>query len=804
MKVSYNWLCDILPGLSDYSAQEVAQKLTFSGLEVEGIEDQKQKLKGLVVGEVLSKEAHPNADKLSLCQVSSGDKTYQVVCGAANVEAGKKFPFATLGTVMPDGLEIKPIQLRKVDSHGMLCSAKELQLSDENKGLLVLESSLKTGTPISNALNLNDVIFELGITPNRGDALSHWGVVRDLMALFDLEADFSQILPKDVTRVSGEGHKETPDLKVEIHNPELCGRFTASRIKGVQIQPSPSWLSARLQSLGIRSINNIVDATNYVMLLTGHPVHAYDARDIQGNHIHIRALQSDQKYTTLDEQEQSLKKGDLMILDTARPVALAGIMGGANSEIKDDTTEVILEVAYFDPLTVRRTAKRCGLQTDSSYRFERFVNPESVLQAHQILRDLVLTLASGTASPILDEYPSPITATQIEFDTHLVKRLLGIDVEFSQIQSVLQKLGCECEVQGEANLKVTVPLFRSDLERPVDLVEEVARIYGLDLIPVQIPKFNVQVSKESPRTRLQKELKQYFVDHGFLEAIHYSFTDADYLKQFDPKFNIEKAVVLKNPISSDLGVFRQSLIPSLFKTYQKNKLRVDHGLQFVELRTTYHKVSDSETKESLSLAGLYAGNPYGRNRFGQDRAMDLFDGKGWLESLFQTYKIDVEVERCEEWPYHPGQALVYKTKQGVLARLGVLHPKLLQDFKIKESVCAFEIDFELFVESIQKAHIHFEHPSDLPPVHRDLALIVPQELTFQKLQDAIHHENPKYLHDIKLFDVYQGDSVPEGKKSLALSLVYQPEANSLTDEEVNKIHFGLVDKLKESVGVELR
>lgn len=804
MKVSYNWLCEILPGLSKYSAVEVAQKLTFAGLEVEGFEDQKQKLAGIVVGEVLSKDKHPNADKLSLCQVSSGQETYQVVCGAPNVEAGSKFPFATLGTTMPDGLHIKPIQLRKVDSHGMLCSAKELQLSDEANGLLVLDSKLKTGTPIADALSLNDVIFELGITPNRGDALSHWGVVRDLMALFDLEADFSKILPQSQKLVSGDSHKGEADLCVKVADAELCGRFTASRIRGVKVAPSPTWLASRLQSLGLRSINNVVDATNYVMMLTGHPVHAYDARDIKGDCLCIRPLESDLKYKTLDETEQKLKKDDLMIFDQEGPVALAGIMGGANSEIKEDTSEVILEVAFFNPLRVRRTAKRCGLQTDSSYRFERFVNPDSVLHAHQILRDLILSFAGGQASTIIDEYPKAFETTQIDFNPNAVTRLLGVELGHKLIESILTKLGCQCDTQDSNSWTVTVPLFRSDLERSVDLVEEVARIYGLDQIPVQTPRICLQSSRENPLTQYQKQVKQFFMDHGFLETIHYSFTDPEYLKKFDSEFNIEEAVVLQNPIASDLSVFRQSLVPSLFKTYQKNKLKVDHGLQFFELRNVYHKLDGNQTKEQLSLAGLYAGNPLGRNRFEQKRSFDVFDGKGWLESLFETFHIQTEVQVLEEWPYHPGQALVYKTKHGVLAKLGSLHPKLLQDFKIKESVCVFELDFEKFVQCLQESQIQFKAPSVLPPVYRDMALLVPQTLTYQQLQDQILKLNPKYLSDIKLFDVYEGDSLPEGKKSLALSLVYQPQSESLTDEEVNKIHFGLVDQLKSSVGAELR
>jgi len=793
MKASYKWLCELVPGLEKVPAEELAVKLTFAGLEVEATNDLVEKFKGVVVGEVTSKEKHPNADKLSLCKVSDGKTEYQVVCGAPNVATGKKFPFATLGTVMPGGLEIKPIKLRGTESSGMLCSGKELELSVDAEGIMELPTELKTGEPISEALGLDDIIFELGITPNRGDALSHWGLAAEIAALMGLDSKINHKSAK----VSG---KCAVTLK---HNEKKkCGRFTASEVKGVQIKSSPDWLKNKLESLGIRAINNVVDATNYVMLLTGHPVHAYDARDISDNTITIDTVKKNTVFKTLDGNERKLLEGDLIIGDSKGPVGLAGIMGGENSEIKDDTTDVILEVAFFHPDTIRQTARRLSLHTDSSYRFERFVNPETAKTAHEELRDLIVTLAGGTPTDILDSYTTPLKPSVITLPESEIERLLGITVGKKEVTAILSKLGCDVKHSGK-NYNVTPPLSRSDLTVAADIVEEIARLHGLDKIPVELPMMTPRIAKETKVSTLQRQTKDFLVNKGFEETLHYSFGDREWFEKVLGKENSEKWVDLSNALSEELSVMRPSILPHLIQSYLKNHLLSEKGLRFFELRNKYSK-SPQGFNEELVLAGLYVGNPYGRNRFGFDREVDVFDGKGMLEGLFKSARIQTTQSSLNEWPYHPGRSLQFSVENKVLAKLGCLHPELLQELKIKERLYCFEVDFQLFASLHLQKSPEFQSYSSLPSVYRDLALLTPEKLSYADIETAIRDENPKHLDEIHLFDLYEGNNLPEGMKSIAISMSYVDPSKSLTDEEVNTIHFDLVEKLKKRLGVDLR
>lgn len=793
MKISYKWLCDLLPGLDKIAPADLAQKLTFSGLEVEGIEDPKQKFKGIVVGEVRKKDKHPNADKLSVCEVFDGKTAYQVVCGAPNVQAGQKYPFATLGTTMPDGLEIKPVKLRQVDSQGMLCSAKELQISAESDGLLTLATDSVVGQDIAQALQLDDVIFELNVTPNRGDALSHWGVAYDVAALTGLKLAFGQ---------TGSAHQNLakPETKITQDAGELCRRFSISEVRGLRVGASPAWLARRLESLGIRSINNIVDATNYVMLLTGHPVHAYDLRNIAGGQIAVRTVVEIQKFKTLDGIERDLLVGDLIICDHQKTIGLAGVMGGENSEIKSDTTDVLLEVAHFDPGVIRKTSRRLGLLSDSSYRFERFVNPATVVEAHVILRDLIVTLAAGLPTEIVDLYPMPFAKTEIKFPLSEVERILGIKVEAAEIKRILEALQCVVSASAETFL-VTVPLNRSDLVRSIDLVEEVARVHGLDKIPAELPRMSLKSGLESRVSQLSTSIKSFWVQLGFHETVHYSFGEKNFFKQVLATDDTSDWVELKNPLSEELAVMRPSLLPSLLACYQHNKLRTEDGLRFFEQRHVY----SSKNGEKTMLAGLYTGRDLGRNRFGLAREADVYDAKGWILDLFAAGRIESESSGYSNWPFHPGQSLLFKTKEGVeLARLGALHPSLLQELKIKESLFYFEIESEVLCDLYGKRAIQFVAPSQLPGVYRDLALLVPSEMDFDVIDQFLNKNKKSVLKSYRLFDVYQGEGLPAGKKSIALSMCYEDSAKSLTDEQVNEVHFALVDQMKQKLGVDLR
>lgn len=802
MKISYNWLCEILPGLEKYSPQDIADKLTMSGLEIEGIEDQAAKFKGIVVGEVLEKSKHPDADKLSVCQVSDGKTEYQVVCGAPNVQAGKKYPFATLGTVMPFGLEIKPIKLRGVESKGMLCSAKELEISGNHEGLLELSGDLPTGQSVSQALGMSDVILELNVTPNRGDALSHWGVARDLSAITGLEINFAKIVPDTVEFHSNQDKTKNADLNITLSDQKGCPRYTGSQIFGVKVAPSPAWLSSRLEALGLRSINNVVDATNYVMLLTGHPVHAFDANMVAGHHIRIVSLQQEEKFTTLDSTERQLLAGDVVIADADKNVALAGIMGGENSEVTEQTQDLILEVAFFEPSRIQKTSRRLGLQTDSSYRFSRFVNPDSIKRAHEILQDLILNLAGGEATEIQDHYPQPYQEKQIILAKKEMLRILGIDVPEKDVVRILQGLQCDVRIREES-YEVKAPVGRSDLTRAVDLIEEVIRIYGMDQVPTVSPRMSLRLSQENKASFFEREIKEYFINNGFYETVHYSFGEpnlfAKVLKESSDQF-----LRLANPISEDLAVMRPSLLPSLLESYKKNHLNTDKGLQFFELRKIYLPQSDGTTEEKRILACLYTGNAWGRNPYALTRHADFYDGKGLLGTFFDKARIQTQNKVYENWPFHPGQSCAFYQGKIFLAACGALHPLLLQNLKIKDKLYYIELDYDAVANRYHQGRVKYEAVSKLPPVYRDLALLAPKALTHQEILRVIQKEKPKYLKYIELFDQYEGESLPQGKKSLAYSFVYQPEEGSLTDEKVNEMHFALVNKLQEKLPVELR
>lgn len=800
MIVSYKWLCRLLPGLSEMTPETLASLLTMAGLEVESVTSFGDRFKGLVVGEVVQKEKHPDADKLSVCQVSVGSEQFQVVCGAPNVVAGGRYPLATLGTTMPDGLVIKPVKLRGLASSGMLCSAKELGLQAESDGLYTLSKNAQAGQSIAEALGMNDVIFELGITPNRGDALSHWGVVRDLAALTKLKPNYA-FLADDFSGAITWG--EAPcSVQVKIETQNKCARFTASEVRGLKITASPAWLAGRMQVLGLRSINNVVDATNYVMLLTGHPVHAYDARFVADRVLKVTEANSNLNYKTLDDQDRALTTGDLLIEDAKGPVGLAGIMGGLNSEIRDDTTDVILEVAQFSAEQVRKTAKRLGIKTDSSFRFERFVNPDSVLEAHRILQTLIVHLAGGEPTQIVDQYPHQLIKTKIEFPLGQIKRLLGYELDAQTVATYLRGLECDVTEQGDV-LHVTVPGHRSDLTRAVDLVEEIARLHGLENVPIEAPRLPCKRPTESSLGRSEMDFIQHFVERGFVQTIHYSFTETQLLRQV-LRDDETQWIQLKNPLSEDLAVMRPSLLPQLLMTYKKNHLQSEAGLKFVELRSVFRKIGN-KVCETPMLVGLYSGEPYGRNRFGLRRSFDLFDGKGWLEGLFAKGKVNTSIEACETWPYHPGQSVTYKTDQGALAHVGLIHPELAQALKIKKPVFVFEIQAQLLADFWKKDLPRYQALSSQPAVFRDLSLVAPVELSVQDLFQEIDRLKPKELKDIRLFDVFSGgSSLPEGKKSLSFSISYEDSERSLTDEQVNQLHFALVEKLGQKLGLELR
>ncbi len=812
MKISYKWLCDLIPELSTLSGQSVAETLTRFGLEVEGVEDQAVRLEGIIVAQVISKEKHPQADRLNVCQVSDGKNQFQVVCGASNVQEGGVYPFATLGTTMPDGLVIKPVKLRNVDSFGMLCSAKELGWSDTSEGLLELDKELTLGQSIAKALEYDDVILEVNVTANRGDALGHWGIARELSASLgfrlNLNAGIDFVKPRKTEIIA-----DTPFI-FEITTQNLSERASVSKVNNVSVSASPLSVVRRLEALGLRSINNVVDATNLIMLLTGHPVHAYDAHQIAGRTLIIDFALASTKFKTLDEKEHELQAHDIVIRDQEKVLGLAGIMGGANSQICATTRDLVLEVAHFNPILIRRTAKRLGIKTDSSYRFERHVNVQTIVDAHELLQRLIVALAGGRASSIqttpnakqgAHAYQKRVVRVrQSEF-----KRLLGVEIEQKRIVDILTRLEFEVVIE-DTNYLIQIPSYRQDVSLPADIVEEVLRTLGMESIPPVMPSKIVAPVTESLSRQLKQKLLSYFVAQGFYETIHYSFGDPEITSVLMNEQACD-VVDLVNPISKDLSRMRTSLFPSLLQAYLKNRFHSEEGLRFFELRPVFKAVSANETEEILRASFFVAGCQWGRNRFGYNHSVTVYELMGIMSSLCNICDLGDPVFRRPVADYydnitHLGQNFECLIAGQVIGFGGMLHPQLVQEKKISEACGYGEIFFDrlitIYQEQVKKLSI--SATNSLPPVHRDVALLMPEGLTYDKLQSAIVKFQPHILKSYRVFDRYCGDNVPHGFYSLALSFLYESDSETLTDESVNALHFELVDKLTQELGVRLR
>lgn len=793
MKISAQWLRELLPDLKA-TPQEIADKLTNSGLEVEGIEELGKGLSAILVGHVLKRSKHPNADRLSICEVSNGIETLQIVCGAPNVAEGGKYPLAPIGAILPNGLEIKAAKIRGTDSSGMLCSAKELGLSEAASGLLELATDAPVGALFQDYAGLNDTILEVNVTPNRGDCLSHWGVAREVAALFGLN------LKKQKADYKKGSYPIKDYVKVEVKDVEGCRRYMSRVIRNVTIAPSPQWMQSRLDRLGIRPINNVVDATNYVLLETGHPLHAFDHRFIEGQSIVVRPASSDKAFTTLDQVSRSLEPTDLVIADSKGPVALAGVMGGQNSEIRPDTKTLVLEAATFDPICIRKTARRLGLHTESSQRFERFVPADTVEVAMDRLIQLILGAAGGEVSQDgIDCNAATEKPLTIILRAKRIEQILGIQIQPAQVESIFMSLGFKVKAVS-TGWEVDVPPYRSDLTREIDLIEELIRIHGINQLQSSLPHLQLREVFESAESRHEDAFRLFWVGQGFTETMHLSFCE----KGEGAKISLpqDSGLAIQNPLSEELAVLRPSLLPALLRSYKKNFEIEKEGVRLFELRSVFQ----SDGVESKRLSGIYGGAYFAPNWQGLKRDMNLFDGKAYLESFFKLGHLPaVTVSPSPENPsLHPGEAVRLECRGGVLGYLGRLHPTVQERFEIKETLYFFDLDVGLLSTAWETAPMAFKPLSPFPPTTRDLALIANRDLSYQSVLDAIRKERVSWLKDVSLFDVYEGKNLPEGKKSLALSLVYGDPERTLTDDEVNQTHFKLVDALKAKLGVELR
>lgn len=801
MKVTLNWLKEYVA--IDLAAEELSHRLTMAGLEVDAMEKLGEGLDSVIVAHLADVRPHPDADRLTLCSVDTGTVILQVVCGATNHKAGDLVAFAQVGTELPGGLKIKKSKIRGQDSNGMLCSLTELGLAASAQGIVILPPGLELGQSVFAALGLKDVRYELGLTPNRPDCLSVVGVAREIAGMT------GATLKLPAPQLQATGPAAAGKTSVTILDADLCPRYAARLIEGVRIGPSPAWLVRRLEAVGMRSINNVVDVTNFVMMELGHPLHAFDFRFLRDRRIVVRRAHDGDRFTTLDGQSRTLMASDLVICDGEGAVALAGIMGGENSEVRPDTVDILLESAYFNPAAIRRTSKRLGLHTESSHRFERGADVDMVPLALDRAAALIVELAGGSvAAGMIDAYPHRVPKRQLMISARRTSALLGVEVDAAEIQRVLHGIGLTVKACGDAALQIEVPHFRPDIEREIDLIEEVARLIGYERIPVTMPAGALSSQPLPRHLQLERVLRDGLAELGFAEVINYSFVPAAavdrlWLPAADPR---RSNVQILNPLTEDQAVMRTTLIPSLLETAARNIAYRAVDLALFELRPVFAPVPGEELpREQLRLTALLSGRREPEGWAQQPAECDFFDIKGVVESLLDRLHIGEA-----RWPsdhgegfFHPGKSCGVDLRGTRLGTLGEIHPEILRAFDIPQAVFLLDLDAEALITAAGK-HPGFQPLSRYPNVERDSAFLIDEEVSAQQVLDVLHQVRLKDLEGIVLFDVYRGKSLPEGKKSMAIRARYRALDRTLTDELVQNLHARLVSALQKSLGAELR
>ena len=797
MNVSIKWLKEYVD--FELSPEALAECLLMLGMEIESIKQLGEGLDRVVVGRINSVQKHPKADKLVLCNVDVGSGTdAQIVCGAPNAREGLVAPVALVGAQLSNGLTIKRAKIRGEESGGMLCSEQELAISDEASGLMELPEATQIGAPIVEALGLDDVMLELEITPNRPDCLSMIGVGREISVITGNPLKLPEI---DVQEETVDTHNLT---SVTIEDPELCPRYAARVIRGVKIGPSPTWLQRRLEAIGVGTINNIVDITNYVLMEYGHPLHAFDYHRLGENRIVVRRAKSGETLKTIDAEERELTPDMLVIADAENPVALAGVMGGFDSEITDQTVDVLLESAYFHPPSIRKTSKALGMHTEASHRFERGADPEGVIPAINRAAQLIADIAGGEiCSGIIDVYPGERETPNIKLRPERVNFVLGTEIADDDIRGILTRLGFAVSDTFE----VSVPTFRPDVGQEIDLVEEIARVYGFDNIPTTLPRGDIPIPKVEPKADLRERVKTYLLQCGMMEAMNYAFYHPDVfdrirLSSTDP---LRQAVQIANPLSVDQSIMRTTLLPSLLANAQRNRNHQINDVQFFECSKVFiPNGTDEYPNEPEYVAGMITGN-LGAGVYGDPfRPADFFDIKGIVEGMLNRCGVsDYTITHTEHPTFHPGRRAEIRVKDKTLCVFGEAHPEVLENYDLPSKAYLFELDFEKLVDVVELMK-QFEPIPIYPSVNRDLAIVLDADIPASRPIDIIESTEGELVSSLHLFDVYTGEQVPEGKKSLAFAIEYRSTTETLTDEIVDRVHGGILERLEQELGATLR
>lgn len=814
MNISYNWLKEYLN--VDIDVNEAAALLTGSGLEVEKVipfSSVEGGLEGLVIGEVLTKEKHPDADRLNLTTVDVGGETpLDIVCGAPNVSAGQKVVVATVGTMLyPEGHEpfkIKKSKIRGQVSEGMICAEDEIGLGESHDGIMVLPDDVKVGTPASEYFEIeDDFVLEIGLTPNRADAMSHIGVARDLRAVLkELKEGYENLKLEwpDVMDYSAD-LKENP-IAIDVQDTEAAPRYVGLYIQGVEVKPSPTWLQNRLKAIGSRPINNVVDITNFVLHEMGQPLHAFDADKIKDNKVVVRSAKAGEKFTTLDEVERDLNENDLMICNASDGMCVAGVFGGANSGVTEGTKNVFLESAYFNPVSIRKTAKRHGLNTDASFRFERGIDPETVVLAAKRAALLIQELAGGKLSVITDIYPNPIPHQKVEVKFANINKLIGQDIPKETVLSILDDLGIYVEKKREDGLKLSVPSFKNDVTREADVIEEVLRVYGYDRIlgsgQLRVPL--IASEKKSPE-QLRNLVSDALTAKGFNEIMNNSLTKAAYMdKHFAEQGKVK--VDILNPLSTDLNAMRQSLLFGGLESVSRNIRHQNANCKFYEFGNLYEKNTNGDWpyNEYRSL-GIWLTGRWQPERWNATAGNASFHHvHGVVKSILNRLGIEFklqDVQGTDAYAY----GMEFVTKDGkLLANFGLVNSNLLEAFEIEQEVFYADFQWDTVLEVSALNEFEVSELSKYPSVRRDLALLVDKSVKYGTLEELAHQTERKLLKAVDLFDVYEGKGVPDGKRSYAMSFILQDENKTLNDKIIDKTMNRLQQRFEKEVGAELR
>jgi phenylalanyl-tRNA synthetase beta chain len=800
MTISYHWLSEYLP--QTISPEKLSTILTSIGLEVESLEKYenfKGGLAGLVVGEVLETVQHPNADKLKLTKVNIGTETpLNIVCGASNVAAGQKVVVATIGTTIypknGDPLTMKLAKIRGEASEGMICAEDEIGLSDNHDGIMVLDTTIQVGTPVASLFDYyEDWIYEIGLTPNRMDAMSHYGVAKDVCAYLSYHEN--PVSAKSPYGKTLNIDQAVPTYKVTIEDQQACSRYAGVVIEGVQVKASPAWLKNKLQSIGLRSINNIVDITNYILHETGQPLHAFDASVIKDQHVVVKKYPAGTSFISLDGTERKLTASDLMISDTEKPMCIAGVFGGLNSGVKDATTSIFLESAWFNNVSIRKTSVHHGLRTDAATRFEKGVDIDSTVKVLERAALMIQEIAGGKIGKVVDVYPSPATKTKVVLPLAYLKKLSGKLYPTEKVITILKSLGFELIHQTTDSIEVAVPYHKPDISLPADIVEEVLRIDGLDNIAIpSVITMSPSIDPLEQKEKFKDKIAQYLVGKGFTEILTNSITNSKYFSEE----SLQHAVKMLNNLSADLDVMRPSMLETGLEAVAYNINRRNQQISFFEMGKVYAVNAAGKYEEGEQLAIYLSGKQHEDGWRQKGITQDFFVAKGIAEAILTIIGVN-EIE------YHTkGQTVQLLHQKTVLGAIEVIGSKKLQAFDIKQSVIYIQFDLASLLQYYQQHKVVYQEVSKYPSVERDLALVLPQSITYEAIESCIKAAQLNALSSTRVFDVFESEKLGHQKKSVAINFVFNASDKTLTDTEIDGMMKKLVGQFEKNIQAEIR